>query len=230
MSSVYLDNNATTRIDPDVLTAMLPFLTEHFANPSSSHGMGETVAAAVHRARGQVRALIGAAADREIVFTSCGTESDNTAVLAALEARPDRRKIVISAVEHPAMLAFCEHLRRTRGIVVERIPVDRHGRLDRFAYARALGSGTALVSIMWANNETGTVFPIAELAQEAHACGALFHTDAVQAAGKTPIAVDGTKIDMLSLSGHKFHAPKGVGALYVRKGLTLAPLLHGGKQ
>lgn len=230
MVPVYLDNNATTRVDSAVLEAMLPFLTDNFANPSSAHGFGNAASAAVQRARRQVRHLLGAAADQEIVFTSGGTEADNTAILAALDMRPDRRKIVTSAVEHPAVLSLCEHLQRRHGVIVERIPVDRDGRLDRSAYRRALGPGTALASIMWANNETGTIFPVTELAAEAHACGALFHTDAVQAVGKVPVALQDTQIDMLSLSAHKLHAPKGIGALYVRKGLRLSPLLHGGRQ
>ncbi len=230
MVPVYLDNNATTRVDTMVLDAMLPFLTEQFANPSSAHSFGASASAAVQQARRQVRTLLGAAADQEIVFTSGGTESDNTAILSGLEMQPNRRKIITSTVEHAAVLTLCEYLNRTRGVVVERIPVDRQGRLDLGAYRRALGPGTALVSIMWANNETGTVFPVEELAREAHACGALFHTDAVQAVGKLPIDVQQTEIDMLSLSGHKLHAPKGIGALYVRKGLRLAPMLHGGRQ
>jgi cysteine desulfurase len=230
METIYLDNNATTRIDPEVLSAMLPFLTEHYGNPSSAHGLGETVALAVRQARRQLCTLLGAASDQEIVFTSGGTEADNTAILSALETQKLRRKIVISAVEHPAVLQLCAYLRSQHGMVVERIGVDRQGRLDRDAYRAALGPGTALVSMMWANNETGTIFPIEELAAEARACGALFHTDAVQAVGKLPIDLKSTQIDMLSLSGHKLHGPKGIGALYVRKGVRLAALLHGGKQ
>ena len=230
MRSVYLDNNATTRVDPQVLDAMLPFLTEQFANPSSAHAAGEAVAEAVRRARRQVRDLLGAVSDQEIVFTSGGTEADNTAILSALQTQPMRRKVIVSAVEHPAVLALCDHLRRVHGTIVSRIPVDRLGRLDRAAYRAALGPGTALVSIMWANNETGTIFPVEELAEEAHACGALFHTDTVQAAGKLPIDLRNSSIDMLSLSGHKLHAPKGIGALFVRKQVALAPLLRGGKQ
>ena len=230
MDDVYLDNNATTRIDPQVLAAMLPFLTEQFANPSSAHGSGEAAAAALRRARGQVRALLGAASDQEIVFTSGGTEADNTAIASALETQPMRRKVVVSAVEHPAVLAFCDHLQRRQGVIVSRIPVDRRGRLDRDAYREALGPGTAIASIMWANNETGTINDVEALAEEAHACGALFHTDAVQAVGRLPIDLRGSCIDMLSLSGHKLHGPKGIGALFVRKGVRLSPLLHGGKQ
>src|SRR5271157_5876586 len=194
MDDVYLDNNATTRIDPQVLAAMLPFLTEQFANPSSAHGSGEA-AAALRRARGQVRALLGAASDQEIVFTSGGTEADNTAIASALETQPMRRKVIVSAVEHPAVLAFCDHLQRRQGVIVSRIPVDRRGRLDRDAYREALGPGTAIASIMWANNETGTINDIEALAEEAHACGALFHTDAVQAVGRLPIDLRGSSID-----------------------------------
>jgi cysteine desulfurase len=230
METIYLDNNATTRIDPEVLAAMLPFLTEHFGNPSSTHGFGEPVAVALRQARRQICALLGAASEQEIVFTSGGTEADNTAIRSALESQPLRRKIVTSAVEHPAVLMLCEHLRVHHGMVVERIGVDSQGRLDRDAYRRALGPGVALVSMMWANNETGTIFPVEELAAEAHECGALFHTDAVQAVGKLAIDLKSTQIDMLSLSGHKLHGPKGIGALYVRKGVKLSPLIYGGKQ
>ena len=230
MQTIYLDNNATTRIDPDVLSAMLPYLTEHYGNPSSQHGLGEVVSLAIRNARRQVCTLLGAASEQEIIFTSGGTEADNTAILSALATQKLRRKIVVSAVEHPAVLALCEHLRTEHGMIVERIGVDAQGRLDRDAYRAALGPGTALVSMMWANNETGTIFPVEELAAEAHACGALFHTDAVQAAGKVAMDLKSTQIDMLSLSGHKLHAPKGIGALYVRKGVRLAPLLRGGKQ
>ncbi|MFT4078824.1 cysteine desulfurase NifS [Rhodomicrobium sp.] len=230
MHPVYLDNNATTRLDPAVLAEMLPFFTEHFGNASSIHGFGKEVGAAINRAREQVRALIGAAQSHEIVFTSGGTESDNTALLSALETQSGRNEIVTSAVEHPAILALVQHLQRHRGIVVHMIGVDGKGRLDIDAYRAALGRKTAIASIMWANNETGAIFPVAELARLAHEAGALFHTDAVQAAGRIPIDVKAADVDMLSLSSHKFHGPKGIGALYVKKGVAFHQLIRGGKQ
>ncbi len=230
MPAVYLDNNATTRMDPAVLGAMLPFFSDHFGNASSSHALGAKAAEAVRAAREQVQALTGAAHSHEIVFTSGGTESDNAAILSALEAQPGRNQVIVSAVEHPAVLSLVRHLEKHRGITVRVIPVDGQGRLDAGAYRAALGPKTALASIMWANNETGTLFPVAELAGLAHEAGALFHSDAVQAAGRTRIDVKSMAIDMLSLSAHKFHGPKGMGALYVRKGVRFHPLIRGGKQ
>ncbi|MFG1430162.1 cysteine desulfurase NifS [Xanthobacter sp. V2C-8] len=234
MSPVYLDNNATTRTDPAVVEAMLPFFSEHFGNASSTHAFGEKVGEALRAARRQLQALLGAAHDHEIVFTSGGTESDNAAILSALESQgdidPARTEIVTTRVEHQAVLALAAHLEKTRGITVHQIGVDRQGRLDMDAYAAALGPRTALASVMWANNETGTLFPVAELARMAHAAGALFHTDAVQAVGKVPMDLRSMEIDMLSLSGHKLHGPKGIGALYVRKGVKFRPLIRGGHQ
>jgi cysteine desulfurase len=227
---VYLDNNATTRMDSCVLESMLPFFREHFANPSSEHSLGATVADAVKIARRQVQSLIGAAFDKEIVFTSGGSESNNTAIFSALETQQGRDEIITSTVEHPAILAACDHLERTGRARVHRIPVDRDGLLDLDAYQRALSARTALVSIQWANNETGTLFPIERLAAMAHADGAIFHCDAVQAAGKLDMQVQSTQIDMLSISAHKIHGPKGVGALYIRNGVRLTPLIHGGHQ
>lgn len=230
MRSVYLDNNATTRTDPAVVEAMLPFFDTEFGNASSIHAFGHSVAEAVREARRRLQALLGAASESEIVFTSGGTESDNTAVLSALAPQRDRNEVVVSAVEHPAVLALVDHLEASRSVVVHRIGVDGAGRLDLDAYERALGPRTAIVSVMWANNETGMLFPVAELAERAHRHGALFHTDAVQAVGKVPVDLRATAIDMLSLSGHKLHGPKGVGALYVRKGTPFEPLIRGGPQ
>lgn len=230
MRPVYLDNNATTRVDPEVVAAMLPFFTEQFGNPSSMHAFGADVGGAVKAARRQLQALLGAEHDHEVVFTSGGTESDNAAILSALEAMPDRTEIITSAVEHPAILSLAAHLEKTRGIKVHVIPVDGKGRLDRDAYRAALSPRVAIASIMWANNETGTLFPVAELAEEAKAVGALFHTDAVQAVGKIPIDLKSTAIDMLSLSGHKLHGPKGIGALYVKRGVRFRAQIKGGQQ
>lgn len=230
MRRVYLDNNATTRADPEVVAKMLPFFSEEFGNASSSHGFGVEVSGAVREARRSVQALLGAAHDHEVVFTSGGTESDNAAILAGLAAREGRDEIVTTAVEHPAILSIVEHLQKTRGVTVHLIGVDARGRIDLDAFRAALGPKTAIVSAMWANNETGTLFPIEELARLAHESGALFHTDAVQAVGKIPIDLKTTQIDFLSLSGHKLHGPKGIGALYVRKGTKFAPFLRGGHQ
>jgi cysteine desulfurase len=227
---VYLDNNATTRTDPADVAEMLPYFTEDFGNASSTHVFGEKVAEAVRRARRQVQALLGAVHDHEIIFTSGGTEADNSAIFSALENKDGRNEIVTTAVEHPAVLSLIEHLEASGLIRAHFIGVDAYGRLDIEAFRRALGPKTALVTVMWANNETGTLFPVEELAKYAHEAGALFHTDAVQAVGKTPINLKTTEIDMLSLSGHKLHGPKGVGALYVRKGVKFKPLIRGGHQ
>jgi cysteine desulfurase len=230
MKAVYLDNNATTRVDPSVVETMLPFFTEQFGNASSIHAFGATVGGALKVARKQLQELLGAAHDHEIIYTSGGTESDNTAILSALEAQPGRTEIVTSKVEHPAVLSVCQHLEKIGRAKVHYIGVDSFGQLDLEAYRSALSDKVAIVSIMWANNETGTIFPIEGLAGLAKDVGALFHTDAVQAVGKVPIFLKDSSIDMLSLSGHKLHAPKGVGALYVKRGARFKPLLRGGHQ
>jgi len=227
---VYLDNNATTRVDPLVLEAMLPYFTEQFGNASSMHAFGAEVGGALQKAREQVQALLGAEFDHEVVFTAGGTESDNTAILSALDTQKGRDEIVTSAVEHPAVLNLCDWLAKSRGIKIHKIGVDARGRLDIDAYRKALGPKTAIASIMWANNETGTIFPVEQLAELAHEAGVLFHTDAVQAVGKVPMNLSESEIDFLSLSGHKLHAPKGIGALYVRRGVRMRPLVRGGHQ
>jgi cysteine desulfurase len=230
MSSAYMDNNATTRVDPRVLETILPYFSEYYGNPSSMHSFGGDVGKRLEEARASVRALLGAEHDSEIIFTSCGTESDNTAILSALAIQPSRREIITSVVEHPAILSLCDHLERHEGYKVHYIPVDRLGRISMEAYAAALSEQVAVVSIMYANNETGTIFPVESMARMAKEKGALFHTDAVQAVGKIALNMQESAIDMLSLSGHKLHAPKGVGALYVRRGTRYRPMLRGGHQ
>jgi cysteine desulfurase len=228
MKTVYLDNNATTQVAPEVLEAMLPYFHELYGNPSSMHSFGGQVAKTIREAREKVATLIGADPE-EIIFTSCGTESDNTAIMSALSVYPDKRHIVTSRVEHPAVKVLCEHLRE-RGCHVTELPVDSEGKLNIEEYENSLSKDTAIVSLMWANNETGAIFPVEEAAKIARDKGILFHTDAVQAVGKIPINMRGNTIDMLSLSGHKLHAPKGVGVLYVRKGTRFSPFLIGGHQ
>ncbi len=226
---IYLDNNATTRVDPAVVEAMLPFFTEHFGNASSIHAFGSEVGKALKKARGQVQALLGAEHDSEIIFTSCGTESDSTAILSALKAQPERNTVITTVVEHPAILTLCDWLEK-EGYIVHKLKVDKKGRIDIDEYKSLLHDRVAIVSVMWANNETGTIFPVEEMAELAAAKGIMFHTDAVQAVGKIPIDLKNTKIDMLSLSGHKLHAPKGIGVLYLRRGCRFRPLLRGGHQ
>ena len=229
MSAIYLDNNATTACDPAVVADMLPFFTEQFGNASSQHSFGDRVAQAIKAARANVQQLIGAERDSEIVFTSGGTESDSTALLSALKVQSGRNQLITTVVEHPAILALCEQLEKD-GVVVHRLAVDKKGRIDLDAYRALLSPRTAVVSAMWANNETGTIFPVEEMAAMAHAVGALFHTDAVQAVGKIAIDLKTCAIDMLSLSGHKLHAPKGIGVLYLRRNTRFRPLLRGGHQ
>ena len=225
---VYFDNNATTAVAPEVFAAMTPFLTELYGNPSSIHHFGGQVMAHVDTAREQLAALLGAN-PTEVIFTSCGTESDNAAIRSAVLTCPQRDKIVVSRVEHPAVLNTAKDLER-RGYRVGVIPVDGKGRLDMDRARELIDNRTAVVSVMWANNETGNLYPIRELAELAHRSGALFHTDAVQAVGKVPMNLASEEIDFLSLSGHKLHAPKGVGALYVRRGVRFRPFVAGGHQ
>ncbi len=225
---IYLDNNATTKVAPEVTEAMLPFFTGLYGNPSSMHFFGGGVQKHLDEARRKVGALIGASPE-EIIFTSCGTESDSTAIWSALRAYPGKKHVVTTKVEHPGVLNVCKFL-ETQGYRVTYLPVDGEGRLNLEDLKSAVTSDTALVSIMWANNETGVVFPVEEVARITHAKGALFHTDAVQAAGKVPISLKDAQIDMLSLSGHKLHAPKGIGVLYVKKGARFSPFLIGGHQ
>ena len=229
MGPIYLDNNATTQCDPRVIDAMMPYFTEQFGNPSSMHSFGNKVGLAVKKARAQVQTLIGAEHDSEVIFTSCGTESDSTAILSALRAQPERKEIITSTVEHPAVLSLAEHLEK-EGYTVHRIGVDGQGRIDLDAYRAKLSPNVAIASFMWANNETGTIFPVEQMAEMAHEAGVMFHTDAVQAVGKLPIDLRNTHIDMLSLSGHKLHAPKGIGVLYLKRATRFRPLLRGGHQ
>jgi cysteine desulfurase len=228
MNPIYLDNNATTRTAPEVLEEMLPYFSEDYGNPSSMHSFGGNVGRHIRSAREKLAGLLGARPE-EIIFTSCGTESDNTAIRAALAANPDRRHVLTSRVEHPAVKSLCEHLVK-EGFRVSFVPVDRKGRLDMdYLYSR-MTEDTAMVSLMWANNESGVIFPVEEIAREAKERGIVFHTDAVQAVGKVPIDLSESAIDMLSLSGHKLHGPKGIGALYIRKGTKFSPFLIGGHQ
>lgn len=228
MTVVYLDNNATTQVAPEVVEAMLPFFHDLYGNPSSMHHFGGQVAHQVAEAREKVAAVLGADPS-EIVFTSCGTESDNTAIRGTLESYPEKNHVIISRVEHPAVLNVGQYL-RARGYRVTELGVDREGRLDLDELREAIDDRTALVSIMWANNETGVIFPIEEIGEIVKARGIPFHTDAVQAVGKIPLDVAKSHIDLLSLSGHKLHAPKGIGVLYIRKGTRFSPFFVGGHQ
>ena len=228
MRTVYVDNNATTRVAPEVLDAMLPYLTERYGNPSSMHSFGGTVGFDIRDARARVAALIGASPE-EIVFTSCGTESDSAAIWASLNSNPGKKHIVTTRVEHPAVKSLCESLTK-KGYRVNFVPVDERGNLDTEYLYNHLTDDTAIVSVMWANNETGVIFPIREIANHVRNRGIVFHTDAVQAAGKILLDVVADGVDMLSMSGHKIHAPKGVGVLYVRKGTKFSPFLIGGHQ
>lgn len=222
---IYLDHNATTRPVPEVIAAMTECLEHCWGNPSSAHRLGAAAKGRLNAARAQVAALIGAVAAR-IVFTASATEANHMAILGALAARPDRRHIVTSAVEHPSSLMLLRHL-QSRGVRVTALGVDAEGRLDRAALDAAIDDDTALVSLMWANNETGVLFPVAGIAEIAQRRGVLFHCDAVQAAGRVTIDLAQLPIDLLTLSAHKLHGPKGVGALYVRKEFALPPMIFG---
>ncbi|MDR2463125.1 MAG: aminotransferase class V-fold PLP-dependent enzyme, partial [Verrucomicrobiales bacterium] len=224
---IYFDNNATTQASPSVFEAMVPYLTEHYGNASSSYRIGRVAREAVERARAQTADLIGCE-PREIVFTGCATESNNTAINSALQTT-GHRHVIVSAVEHSAIKNHAEHLERL-GYGVTFLPVASDGTLTVNHVENALRPDTAIVSVMWANNETGVTFPVAEIGELCRARGVLFHTDAVQAVGKLPVNLAELKVDFLSLAGHKFHAPKGIGALYVRRRVKFVPYLLGGHQ
>jgi len=226
---VYVDNNATTKVADDVFEAMKPFLTEEYGNPSSMHTFGGKIAKYIEEAREKVAELLGAEDPKEIIFTSCGTESDNTAIMSTLRAYPEKRHIITTKVEHSAVLNVCKYL-ESIGYRVTYLGVDSQGLLDLNELKSAIDKDTALITVMYANNETGVIFPIEEIAEIARQRGIVFHTDAVQAVGKIPIKLTSLPVDLLSLSGHKLHAPKGVGALYIRKGTRFSPFMIGGHQ
>lgn len=227
-SVIYLDNNATTQVDPAVFEAMLPWLREEYGNPSSVYSLGRRAASAIETAREQVAGLIGSSPE-EVLFTSCGSESINAAILSAASLDPDKTHIVTTAVEHSATVKLCEHLAR-RGYEITWLPVDSRGQLDLEKLERALRPDTALVSLLWANNETGVLFPIEEIARLTNAKKVPLHVDAVQAAGKLPLDAASLGAQFLSLSGHKIHCPKGVGALYVNKRMRFTPWLRGSQE
>src|SRR3989449_4877056 len=224
----YFDNNATTRVAPEVVEAMLPFLTERWGNPSSAYTFGNQIARQIETARAKAAALLNAN-PREIVFTSCGTESINSAIHSALMTNPAKRHVVTTAVEHSATTKFCEHLQK-RGYDVTFLPVESDGSLDLHLLEKSIRSDTVIVSVMWANNETGVIFPIEEIGAICRSQGVLCHTDAVQTPGKLKIDVQNLGVNFLSLSGHKFHSPKGIGLLYVRRRTRFEPYLIGGHQ
>lgn len=232
MNRIYLDNNATTRQAPEVIKAMQPFLDDLYGNPSSLHSFGTDVHRQLHSSVDALYSCLGATDDDDVLVTSCGTESNNTVIMSAyynLIKTGEKSNIITSSVEHPAILATCRFL-ESLGVQVIYLPVDENGLVHIEDLKNTISDKTALVSIMWVNNETGMIFPVIDMARIAHDHGALFHTDAVQAIGKIHIDLKYTDIDYLSLSAHKFHGPKGVGALYVRSGAPLTPLLHGGEQ
>ncbi len=226
---IYLDNNATTKTDEEVFREMEPYFCGLYGNPSSMHTFGGQVRRKLDEARERVAALIGAASPSEIIFTSCGSESDNAAIMGVLKSSPGKKHIVTTKVEHPAVRNLCKHLAKN-GYFVTELGVDKDGMLDLDRLKESVTDDTAIVSIMYANNETGVIFPIDEIAAIVKEKGSVFHTDAVQAVGKIPIDMKSAQIDLLSLSGHKLHAPKGVGALYVKKGTKYSPFIIGGHQ
>ena len=228
MKTIYFDNNATTKVAEEVLEEIKPLFCELYGNPSSMHTFGGQIGRRIRRAREQVASLLGCDPS-EVIFTSCGTESDNAAIKGTLAAVPNKRKVITSRVEHPAVLQVCQSL-ENHGYTVVEIPVDKQGRLDLDELERQIDDDTALVTIMYANNETGVVFPVEKIAEMTASKAVVFHTDAVQAVGKIPLNLAKSHIDLLSISGHKLHAPKGVGVLYVRKGTRLAPYMLGGHQ
>ena len=228
MRTVYVDNNATTKVAPEVLEAMMPYFSEYYGNPSSMHFFGGQVARKVNEARERAADLLGADPS-EIVFTSCGTESDNSAILGTFDSYPEKRHFITTRVEHPAVGNVSTYLSR-KGYHVTELVVDREGRLDLDELKESITAQTAIVSVMYANNETGVIFPIEKIAEIVREKGIPFHTDAVQAVGKIPINLRKLPIDLLSLSGHKLHAPKGVGILYIRKGTKFSPFMIGGHQ
>ncbi|MHC4456420.1 MAG: cysteine desulfurase NifS [Planctomycetota bacterium] len=228
MKTIYFDNNATTKVAEEVLEEMKPYFCRLYGNPSSMHTFGGQVGAKIRNARQQVASLLGCDPS-EIIFTSCGTESNNTAVKGTLAAQPDKRKIITTRVEHPAVLSVCREM-ENHGYTVVELPVDKKGQLDLAELEEEIDDGTALVSIMYANNETGVMFPVQKIAELVTEKGIVFHTDAVQVVGKIPLDLSKSNIDLLSLSGHKLHAPKGVGVLYVRKGTRVSPFMIGGHQ
>ncbi|MCF6158184.1 MAG: cysteine desulfurase NifS [wastewater metagenome] len=228
MRVVYVDNNATTMVAPEVVEAMMPYFTEYYGNPSSMHTFGGQVAKKIDTARQQVADLVKADPS-EIVFTSCGTESDNAAIWGILRANPQKRHIVTTRVEHPAVYNLCKYLVQN-GYHVTELGVNSKGMLDIEELADAIREDTAIVSVMYANNETGVIFPIEEIGSIVKQKGSILHTDAVQAVGKIPLDLSKSTIDLLTISGHKLHAPKGVGALFVRKGITFTPFVIGGHQ
>lgn len=229
MKTIYMDNNATTQVDPAVFEAIKPYFSELYGNPSSMHRFGGQVGADLKEARQNVADLLNCD-PKEIIFTSCGSESDNTAIRSALNAQPDKKHIITTRVEHPAILSLCKFLEKKEGYEVTYLGTDEHGRLALDELKQAIRKDTAIISVMWANNETGNIYPIEEIGKIARENDVFFHTDAVQAVGKIDIDLQKAPIDMLSLSGHKLHAPKGVGALYVRKRLPFRPFLIGGHQ
>ena len=224
----YFDNNATTRVAPEVVEAMLPYFTQQWGNPSSAYSFGHDLIKAIELAREKLAALIGCDA-REVIFTSCGTESNNTAIHSALLTNPKKRHVLTTSVEHSANIKFCKHL-ESQGYEITRLPIERDGSLDLHLLAESIRTDTAIVSVMWANNETGVLFPIEEISAICQSRDVLFHTDAVQVAGKMKIDVQSLGVDFLSLSAHKLHAPKGIGVLYVKRRTPFQPYIIGGQQ